>query len=883
MIGEVDVKQRHRLHVKYARQIELLRKDRFGSFHCNDKFIINLSDYTLSSAEKELLCRGMSFGLPPKTNREEVMADFEVFYDRLSSSLPKTNRSASVCATSLADIANQYIQSSNDTTCFTLTHEHFRVRKELRSNNNIVITKPDKGRATVIMNKHDYITKTHTILNDSSKFTVIGPIETHDKTAKIEEQLCNYFKELVLLKQITQTESDSFSPIGSARPRMYGLPKIHKAGCPVRPILSMCGSPQYKVSRWICRLLQPVLDMYSTYVVKDSFEFADFLHDHEFPETFFMCSFDVVSLFTNVPLDFTIDICCDAMYRGNVGSPVTIEETYFRRLMNMVTSGVEFSFENVMYRQIDCVAMGSPLGPVLANIFVSYCESLVPKCKWPAVYCRFVDDSWSYFQSRSDAQEFLELLNKLHPSLKFTCEFESASKLSFLDVLVEKSGMGGVITSVYRKPTFTGLYIVWDSFTARSYKINLVRNLVDRARRLCSPSKLDEELERLRTLFRLNGYPEYVISKYVVVSTLGGAKEVSSDATPVYLRLPWKGEAVCRTMQRRVKSAVESNFRNVSVRFVYTTARAFMVKKDVLPTLKLSHLIYNFECRQCESRYVGRTLQHLEARIHQHVPLHVMPVEARSSRPRRGRPPKIGTATGGAPSLGTEPTGVSLSSSSASACSSLPSSLPSLPSIPSSSLVSAVSSSLTSLVPSSGVSTSGGKKRGRPPKKPPDGVSAGPVTRSRASLAESLSSPSLSSSSSSASSSSPSSSSSTSTAIGTSKGASSQQAVPVTDVPLVLTSTSASSGLAVAARNVRSVTLSRNSKVCTGSSSVVRVYESSIANHLVQNSDCRSSYADDCFSVWSRSRSQRYLRVLESIYIFTTKPILCRQKRICLR
>ena len=81
------------------------------------------------------------------------------------------------------------------------------------------------------------------------------------------------------------------------------------------------------------------------------------------------------------------------MYRGNVGSPVTIEETYFRRLMNMVTSGVEFSFENVMYRQIDDVAMGSPLGPVLANIFVGYCESLVPKCKWPAVYCSFVDDS----------------------------------------------------------------------------------------------------------------------------------------------------------------------------------------------------------------------------------------------------------------------------------------------------------------------------------------------------------------------------------------------------------------------------------------------------------------------------------------------------------
>ena len=101
---------------------------------------------------------------------------------------------------------------------------------------------------------------------------------------------------------------------------------------------------------------------------------------------------------------------------------------------------------------------------------------------------------------------------------------------------------------------------------------------------------MDEESERLRTLIRLNGYPEYVISNYVVVSTPVGAKEVASEATPVYLRLPGKGEAVCRTMQRRVKSAVESNFRNVSVRFGYTTARAFMVKKDVLPTLKLSYL-----------------------------------------------------------------------------------------------------------------------------------------------------------------------------------------------------------------------------------------------------------------------------------------------------
>ena len=69
---------------------------------------------------------------------------------------------------------------------------------------------------------------------------------------------------------------------------------------------------------------------------------------------------------------------------------------------------------------------------------------------------------------------------------------------------------------------------------------------------------------------------------------------------------------------------------------VYSTRRTFMVKKDVLPTNSLRKVIYSFECQQCDSRYMGRTLQHLSARIRQHVPLHLLPPEA-----RRGRPPKV--------------------------------------------------------------------------------------------------------------------------------------------------------------------------------------------------------------------------------------------------
>ena len=75
----------------------------------------------------------------------------------------------------------------------------------------------------------------------------------------------------------------------------------------------------------------------------------------------FLCSFDISSLFTNVPLDETIGICVDALYRCHLDPPFPEEDT-FKELMLIATRGVEFSFNNQIYKQLDVVAMGSPLG-----------------------------------------------------------------------------------------------------------------------------------------------------------------------------------------------------------------------------------------------------------------------------------------------------------------------------------------------------------------------------------------------------------------------------------------------------------------------------------------------------------------------------------------
>ena len=167
-------------------------------------------------------------------------------------------------------------------------------------------------------------------------------------------------------------------PTGSQRPRMYGLPKIHKQDVPLRPILSMIGSAQHQLAQWLTSVIDPVLSLYSTHCISDSFTFADKVKTFNFPPSVFLCSYDVCSLFTNVPLAETIEICADALYNGEL-TPPPFPRTVFVELMQAATSSVEVSFNNIVHRQIDGVAMGSPLGPSLANIFVGYYQALLFK------------------------------------------------------------------------------------------------------------------------------------------------------------------------------------------------------------------------------------------------------------------------------------------------------------------------------------------------------------------------------------------------------------------------------------------------------------------------------------------------------------------------
>ena len=115
------------------------------------------------------------------------------------------------------------------------------------------------------------------------------------------------------------------------------------------------------------------------------------------------------SLFTNIPLEKTIDLCVDLLFsdKPNIDG---FTKTDFYELFTVTLSESLILFNNEYYKQIDGVAMGSPLGPTFANIFLSYYEQIwLKNCPYefkPVIYKRYVDDTFLLFQSKDHIGKF---------------------------------------------------------------------------------------------------------------------------------------------------------------------------------------------------------------------------------------------------------------------------------------------------------------------------------------------------------------------------------------------------------------------------------------------------------------------------------------------
>ena len=227
----------------------------------------------------------------------------------------------------------------------------------------------------------------------------------------------------------------------------------------------------------------------------------------------------------------------------------------------VATTDQLFQFNGVLYEQKDGVAMGCPLGPLLANVFMcSLEEKLHDKDAMPEFYKRFVDDSCSLMPSTDAATDFLVTLNELHPFISFTMEIAVDGKLPCLGMLLRKSGTV-LTTEVYRKPTDSGLLLHFRSHVDNRYKDGLVRTMIDRAAKLSSTKQaFAKECGKLRSTFQALQYPdskfENIMKRFeddYLLCNQPNCKSPSESESQVFrILLPYKDQKSADTVRRQL-------------------------------------------------------------------------------------------------------------------------------------------------------------------------------------------------------------------------------------------------------------------------------------------------------------------------------------------
>ena len=136
---------------------------------------------------------------------------------------------------------------------------------------------------------------------------------------------------------------------------------------------------------------------------------------------------------------------------------------HFKQLLTLSVKSSCFLFNDVYYKQVDGVAMGSPLGPTLTNLFLVYYEHIwLKKCSLqfqPKYYRRYVDDIFLMFESRNHGKKFLKYMNSRHSNIQFTCEEESNNNISFLDISVTRINNKLLHHYTARKPLVVFIWV----------------------------------------------------------------------------------------------------------------------------------------------------------------------------------------------------------------------------------------------------------------------------------------------------------------------------------------------------------------------------------------------------------------------------------------
>ncbi len=396
------------------------------------KWVVNLSKYKLSKDETSVLAKGLNFAVSPKHIPTD---DFIVATEQACNKLSPTESDV------LRAEVTQKLKSHKPTSS-NITKGERQALNTLKKQKEIMIIGADKGKATVVMDIEEYESKVSSMLADEKTYE---PLKSNP-TGNYKRKLISSLQRLKRESKITSQQYDYLYPTSESVPRLYCTPKIHKKDNPLRPIVDYTGSIGYNVSRALADLLAPLVGK-TVHHCENSKQLAETLSKVKIEEDEIMISHDVVSLFTNTPIDVALSIIrerltCDPTLRKRT----KLEVDDIMELLSFVLTTTYFQFRGKIYRQKFGVAMGSPVSPIVSNLFMEHLEQRViatapDECK-PQIWKWYVDDIFEIIK-KGETTNLTDHINTIDTSnsIKFTYEEETNGQLPFLMLLSSENQM----------------------------------------------------------------------------------------------------------------------------------------------------------------------------------------------------------------------------------------------------------------------------------------------------------------------------------------------------------------------------------------------------------------------------------------------------------
>ncbi len=575
-----------------------------------EKWVKNISDKELSDPQQKLLARGLNFAVSvDKIPNDEYIVACETACSKLPAEEAQNLR---------AEIAGMLKSSKPPKS--NISKEERVALNELKKAKEIMVMGADKGKCTVIQNTSEYESKVNAMLNDQHTYEKLKK----DPTPVYKRKLVEILKRLKTEDKINESQYRLLYPTAENTPRMYCTTKIHKPGNPIRPIVDYTGSIAYQTSKALAEILSPLVGTTEHHDV-NSKSLAEELTSIMIDDGDILNSHDVVSLFTNTPIEKSLEIIKDRLERDiSLQDRTKLNTDDIIELLQFVLTTTYFSFRGQIYRQIFGAAMGSPVSAIVANLFMEWLETeaiaTAPlDCK-PKLWRRYVDDVLEVIQKNS-TQQLTDHLNSVDPTgnIKFTYEEEDQGQIPFLDTLIVRKVDGSLKLLVYRKKTHTDQYLNFQSQHPLHQKLGVIRTLMDRMDSVITEEKdkKDEEV-KIRQAMKECGYPKWSIDKVKqqMVAPKPKTKPKKKDN-----ETPSRGMVVIpyvEGLSEKVQRVFKKYNINTAMRPTNTLKSLLVHPKDKKDIKQTSDVIYDIPCKTCNMSYIGETGRQFGVRLKEH-------------------------------------------------------------------------------------------------------------------------------------------------------------------------------------------------------------------------------------------------------------------------